>query len=218
MKLVSYGRREIILFASVFGAATLLTLILYAPVAVLPASALVFTLAFFRDPARLIPEAPGLVVAPADGRVVAIEHADEPQFLQRRVLVVRIRLSIFNVHINRAPAAGRVAMTSYRPGRFLNVLRGERAARENESNLIGFSPTTDNAAPLAVRQISGAIARRIVCAVSEDDVVTRGEKIGMIKFGSMTELYIPADAPFDLEVAVGQNVRAGTTVIGKFTQ
>ena len=215
MTVSPYGRREVALFASVFAAVTILLLVVFPPAAVAPFLGLLFTLFFFRDPRRDIPDGEGLVVAPADGKVVAVERTREPEFLRSDALAIRIFLSVFDVHINRAPSAGRVEMTKYRPGRFLNVLRSA-AATANESNLIGFSAAGPEDRPVAVRQISGVIARRIVCAVSEGDSVGRGEKIGMIKFGSMTELYIPADAPFEIRVAVGDKVRAGTTVIGRF--
>ena len=217
MTVSSYGRREVAVFGTVFGAATVLLLVVFPPAAVVPALGLFFTIFFFRDPRRAVPEGEGLLVAPADGRVVAVERTGEPEFLRCEALVVRIFLSVFDVHINRAPGAGRVEMTKYRPGRFLNALR-KSAALANESNLIGFSAAGPGSRPVAGRQISGTIARRIVCAVKEGDHVDRGEKIGMIKFGSMTELYVPADAPFSVRVAVGDRVRAGTTVIGRFEE
>jgi phosphatidylserine decarboxylase len=156
-------------------------------------------------------------VAPADGTVVDIEEVDEPEFLGGRSERVGIFLSLFSVHINRAPLAGRVGYVKYKPGKFFAAFN-QRASAENESNIIGLETDLETRAggklKVAVKQISGVIARRIVCACREAQQLARGEKFGMIKFGSRTEVYLPPGAA-ELTVSVGDKVHAGRTVIGR---
>jgi phosphatidylserine decarboxylase len=182
-----------------------------------PGAVFLFTLYFFRDPRRTPPEGEETIVSPADGRIVDIEDVDEPDYLGGRAVRVGIFLSLFDGHINRAPLAGRVCFLKYTPGRCLAAFNS-RASKENESNTVGLEaalPSGDGR-PLrfAVKQISGIIARRIVCACREAESLARGEKFGMIKFGSRTELYLPSGAA-ELDVRVGDKVRAGSSVIGK---
>jgi len=153
-------------------------------------------------------------VAPADGKVVEIAEVDEPNFIQGRAIRISIFLSVFNVHINRSPCSGLVRKLHYRPGRFRNALLAA-SSEENESNSIGIERDDAGSTRIVVRQIAGAIARRIVCSCNEGDRVKKGERVGMIKFGSRTELYVSADARFKPEVHVGQNVKAGSTVMGE---
>jgi phosphatidylserine decarboxylase len=127
-------------------------------------------------------------------------------------LSIGIFLSIFNVHLNRAPAAARVIALRYAPGEFLNALRPESALR-NENMWIGLEEEAPPHRRLVVRQISGAIARRIVCELRPGEVIPRGHKFGMIKLGSRTELILPAETGLEVKVAVGQKVRAGTTIL-----
>lgn len=169
-----------------------------------------WAISFFRDPARAVPEGEGVVVSPADGKVVEITEVDEPDYIGGPALKIGIFLSIFNVHINRSPCGGDVEMTAYRPGKFLNALKAD-SSKYNESNAIGIS---GNGCRMLVKQIAGAIARRIECDCHEGDSLARGEKFGMIKFGSRTELYVPVDAGFALQVKVGDKVRAGSSVLG----
>jgi phosphatidylserine decarboxylase len=179
--------------------------------AVVPAVLLGLLLYFFRDPRRTIPDSPNAIVAPADGTVVEITTLPHYDFLNGPAVRIGIFLSIFNVHINRSPCAGRVAGLHYRPGEFLNALKPESAER-NESMWIGFE--THDAPPrrFAVRQISGLLARRIVCPLTTGQAVTRGEKFGMIKLGSRTELILPAGA-VEIEVRMGEKVHAGCDVV-----
>ncbi len=172
----------------------------------------IFLLSFFRDPDRAIPDGPGLLVSPADGKVTAIDEVDDAPYLGGRAWRVSIFLSVFNAHVNRAPAAGRVAYLAYRPGKFLDA-RHPACAAENEQNWIGFERTEPGGGRLLVKQISGAIARRIVCAVAEGEPVGRGQRLGMIKFGSRTELYVPVAMKPEPKVKVGDAVRAGSTVL-----
>ena len=176
-----------------------------------------FVVWFFRDPRRAVPPAPGLVVAPADGRVVDIDEVGHDEFLGGPAVRVGIFLSVFDVHVNRAPAAGRVVGISYRRGKFLNALR-VASARENEQLSVRLQETRPPYRRYVVRQIAGAIARRIVCWVKPGDELARGERFGMIKFGSRTEIVLPREDGLRVRVAVGDTVRSGVTVLAEFVQ
>lgn len=173
----------------------------------IPVILLLFVLNFFRDPPRRIPTDPGLMVAPADGEVVGIEDMDEPEFLKVPCTRVAIFLNVFNVHINRSPCEGVVKGTKYKPGKFLDV-RHPDCSTLNESNTIHLGD-------VVVKQIAGLIARRIVCEAKPNDKLGRGEKFGMIKFGSRTELYIPKDQVQEIRVKLKDKVKGGETVIAR---
>jgi phosphatidylserine decarboxylase len=167
---------------------------------------------FFRDPARRIPGAHGLLVSPADGRVVEvtpeISDADLPRDGYTRVAIF---LSVFNVHVNRAPVGGTVESVDYTAGRFLSAFRSE-ASTENEQNRIGLRSGEDQSRDLIpFTQIAGLIARRIVCYKKPGDVVARGERVGLIRFGSRTEILIPPG--YQVGVARGDKVRGGSSII-----
>jgi phosphatidylserine decarboxylase len=182
--------------------------------ALVPAALLLLVICFFRDPPRHVPTAPGSIVSPADGTVVEISHVDD-DFLGGPAVRIGIFLSIFNVHINRAPLTGRVVELKYRPGEFISATRPESAIR-NESMWIGFEESDPPQRRFAVRQISGMLARRIVCNLKPRQAVARGEKFGMIKLGSRTELILPA-RDVRLNVRVGERVRAGCQIIAHWT-
>lgn len=165
---------------------------------------------FFRDFPRTITAAPNEVVSPADGTVVAIEDLEESPHYDGPTRRVSIFLSVFNAHLNRAPYPGTVTAVKYLPGMFKDA-RLPETSQVNESNAVWMD--TDKG-PMTVRQISGAVARRIVCPVSEGIVLAKGEKFGMIRFGSRTELYLPAGT--EVTVALNQSVHAGTTVMARF--
>jgi phosphatidylserine decarboxylase len=170
---------------------------------------------FFRNPHRVVPAGSGLVVSPADGKVVHIEELEFDEFIGGPALLIGIFLSVFNVHINRVPVACRVIGLSYRHGKFLNALRPE-SARENEQVAIRLE---ENAAPhrrMIVRQITGAIARRIVCWVKPGDELALGEQFGMIKLGSRTELVVPRTGNLSIAVQLGQMVKAGESVLARY--
>jgi phosphatidylserine decarboxylase len=162
----------------------------------------VFSLWFFRDPDREIPSAPGLVVSPADGTVVAVTEDPEGP-------IVAIFLSVFNVHVNRSPIAGRVTSVSYREGRFLAAF-DERAGEMNERSEILIE---GEAGAVRVRQIAGLLARRIICKVKPGDRLCAGERFGLIRFGSRTDLRLTPGAR--IAVKVGDKVRGGASVIGR---
>lgn len=165
---------------------------------------------FFRDPERAIPQAARCVVSPADGRVVEIRTTDDrcPE-LGGATQVVSIFLSLWDVHVNRAPCAGRVQRVEYTPGRFLAAFRAE-ASQANERNTIVVDVA---GTPIAVTQIAGMLARRIVCWVHPGDNLERGQRIGLIRFGSRTEVTLPASAT--LLVEEGAKVKGGSTVLAR---
>lgn len=170
---------------------------------------------FFRDPPRAIPSGAGTVVSPADGLIVTIEEIEHDEFVGGPALLIGIFLSIFNVHINRAPLAGRVIGLKYKKGKFLNALRPE-SARENEQLAVRMQQTTAPYRRFIVRQITGAIARRIVCWLKPGDDLATGEQFGMIKLGSRTELVLPRDASLQVRVQVGENVKAGSSILATY--
>jgi phosphatidylserine decarboxylase len=183
--------------------------------ALAPAACLCLIVYFFRDPLRSVPAGPGLLVAPADGRVVEITRIEHDDFIGGPAVRIGIFLSIFNVHLNRAPAASRVIALRYFPGRFLNALNPESALK-NENTWIGLEEESPPHRRMVVRQISGAIARRIVCDLRPGETLLRGQKIGMIKFGSRTELILAQSEELSIEVHLGDRILAGTTVMARY--
>jgi phosphatidylserine decarboxylase len=182
--------------------------------AVVPGVLLVLIAWFFRDPPRRIPQQPGLIVSPADGKLVEITPLDFHDFVGGPAVRIGIFLTIFNVHINRAPCRGRVVRLHYSPGKFLNALDPE-SALVNENLWIGMEEDGPPYRRFVCRQISGMIARRIVCDLRPGQVVERGEKFGMIKLGSRTELILPAEG-LSVAAQVGQWLKAGRDVIAKY--
>jgi len=173
--------------------------------------------AFFRNPSRTIPDGVNVLVSPADGVVKDIGIVEDFNFppFNGRAMRVGIFLSVFNVHVNRAPAELKVESKFYREGRYLDA-RDAGCIKENEAMTIaGLANAGGKEFPLAVRQISGAIARRIVCPVEPGRLLAKGEIYGMIKFGSRTELYLPADDHFEIKVRIGDKVYGGETVIAE---
>jgi len=170
---------------------------------------LLCTLAFFRDPEREVPSDPNLIVAPADGTVMDIIELEETEVLKGKTRRVGIFLSIFDVHTNRAPIDGRVVYRQRRPGLFLDARRAD-CSEKNESMTWAFENPRGT---IVARQITGAIARRIVAWANVGDELKRGERFGMIRFGSRTELYLPLSAT--ILVRVGDHVAGGATPIAQ---
>jgi len=170
---------------------------------------------FFRDPPRRVPQQPGLIVSPADGKIAEVTRLEHDEFIGGPAVRIGIFLSIFNVHLNRAPARSRVIGLRYSPGEFLNALNPESALR-NENTWIGLEEEEPPHRKLVVRQISGAIARRIVCNLRPGEVVARGHKFGMIKLGSRTELILPDTEDLTIEVEIGRRVKAGSTIMASY--
>lgn len=165
---------------------------------------------FFRDFPRTISAADHEVVSPADGTVVAIEDLDESPHYDGPTRRVSIFLSVFNAHLNRAPYPGTVTAVKYAPGAFKDA-RLPETSQVNESNAVWMDTPRG---PMTIRQISGAVARRIVCPVGVGTTLAKGEKFGMIRFGSRTELYLPAGT--EVTVTLNQSVYAGTTIMARF--
>ncbi|MFO0797017.1 MAG: phosphatidylserine decarboxylase family protein [Gemmataceae bacterium] len=170
---------------------------------------------FFRDPERAVPTAPGLVISPADGKVVLIQELEYDEFVGGPAVQIGIFLSIFNCHLNRAPVAGRVVGLRYKMGKFLNAIRPE-SARENEQLAVRMQEDAPPYRRYVIRQITGAIARRIVCWLKPGDAVSRGERFGMIKFGSRTELVMPREAGLKIVTKLGDKVKAGLSVLAEY--
>ena len=180
--------------------------------AIVPGVLLALVVWFFRDPPRRVPTEPGLVVAPADGTIAEITPLANDEFIGGPAVRIGIFLSIFNVHINRAPVRSHVIKLHYSPGEFLNALNPDSAIR-NENLWIGLQADEFPFRPMIVRQIAGLIARRIVCELRPGEVMERGHKFGMIKLGSRTELILAAEGELEILVKVGAPVRGGATVL-----
>jgi phosphatidylserine decarboxylase len=161
---------------------------------------------FFRDPDRTVPQEPALVVSPADGRVMIAGPSDGRWSPPGEWLQITIFLSPLDVHINRSPVSGRVTRIEYRPGRFLPAF--DEGSNDNELNEVWID---HNGRTVVFRQVVGMLARRIVCRIREGEEVERGERIGLMKFGSRMDVFVPTDAR--LCVGVGENVVAGETVL-----
>jgi phosphatidylserine decarboxylase len=166
-----------------------------------------FVFSFFRDPERVIPVEPGAVVSPADGRVVVVTDEENEGRPGKRVSIF---LAIWNVHVNRAPADGTITKMDYRPGKFLAAMR-ERASVENEQNV--FTLSTD-AGEMVFKQIAGLIARRVVSWKKVGERVARGERIGLVRFGSRVDVWVPRTA--EIVVRVGESVKGGSSVVARW--
>jgi phosphatidylserine decarboxylase len=169
-----------------------------------------WVIAFFRDPVRHGPRGDKLLIAPADGRVVSVIPIEETAFLAAQATRVSIFMNVFNVHVNRHPSDGLVEYKAYVRGRFINAA-GEKASTDNEQASLGIR--TDYG-PILVRQIAGLIARRIVTDPVEGDRVRQGERLGLIRFGSRVDVFMPATVR--VRVKEGDVTRAGQTVIGEW--
>ena len=180
------------------------------PFSIAAGFALMLHLAFFRDPRRILP-AGDQPISPADGKVVEISDVFEDQYLKEETVRIRIFLSLFVPHVNRIPIDGKIQYLKYEPGEFINALNKECFSK-NESNWIGIQ-SKDRC--ILIRQIAGAIARRIHCDIGMNDQVKRGQKFGIICYGSGAECYIPKRL-FKATVQIGNNVKAGETVLGEW--
>jgi phosphatidylserine decarboxylase len=165
---------------------------------------------FFRDPDRVVPNQPEAVVSPADGRVISIGDVGDTPFYEGRCKKISIFMSVFNVHVNRIPLGGRVKKISYHPGKFF-AANLDKASLQNEHNAVYLE--TPDVRQLCVVQVAGLIARRIICKVQPDDEVVKGQRYGLICFGSRLDLYLPCETK--IEVAVGDKVKAGSSLIGR---
>lgn len=175
------------------------------PALVVPA----FVMNFFRDPERAPPAGEDLVVSPADGKVLSVAEVDEGRYLNRRMKRVCVFMNVFNVHVNRIPVSGRVKAVRYNPGKYL-MGYAEKASLDNEQNAIVIERASGQ--DVLFIQIAGLVARRIVCYLKGGETVSRGERFGLIRFGSRVDVYLPPEA--EVLATVGQVVKAGETVLG----
>ena len=171
-------------------------------------------IAFFRDPNRKVPAGRGLAVSPADGRISSVHTLDHFEPFDGPAVCIRVFLSVLDVHVNRSPLHGRVRSLTHKPGKYINALKAE-SAELNESMTIVFEHPVRGEPTFAVRQIAGAIARRIVCGAEIGNVYQRGERFGLIKFGSTTELYLPHPERVTVKVGKGLYVYGGATVLAE---
>ncbi len=203
-------------FVGVFAAITVVLFLIWEPLGWIGVGLTVWCYYFFRDPARITPQVPGHVISPADGIVSLIETVSPPPELgmgDAPRLRVSVFMSVFNCHINRAPVPGEVVKVAYTPGKFLNASL-DKASKDNERN--GIVIRMEDGRDLGVVQIAGLVARRILCFSKEGDYLRRGERFGLIRFGSRLDVYLPEGVGTD--VSIGQTMIAGETVIARLTQ
>lgn len=180
--------------------------------ALIPGIFMCFCLYFFRNPQRDVDVNPHDVLSPADGKILSIEEVHEEKYIKGPAIKVSIFLSIFNVHVNRIPVPGYIDYIHYRAGKFLPAFKSH-ASNINERNYVGIRCENKPELSLLVVQITGFIARRIVCWVNEGDYISQGQRFGLIKFGSCTEIYLPKGSKVFVEK--GQKVKGGETIIGR---
>jgi phosphatidylserine decarboxylase len=208
--LTGYGLREILAITALCTGLAVILVWAYTPLIALPVLIWVALLAFFRDPERACGGAPHELLSPADGTVADVEEVPSAVFLNGPALRVGIFMSILDVHVNRSPCAGRVAYVKHHPGKHHDA-RSRECELENEHNFVGLE--TPPGQKILVNQIAGMVARRIVCEAAVGTELARGERFGMVKFGSRLELYVPLSAKPESRVQVGQKVRAGEDVL-----
>jgi phosphatidylserine decarboxylase len=166
---------------------------------------------FFRDPDRLVPTGEGLIVSPADGKVIKVEPLDQSPYFEGACTRISVFMSVFNVHVNRVPHEGTIRQVTYHPGKFFSA-NLDKASQDNEHNALLLESGTGK--QVGFVQIAGLVARRIICAVQPGDALNRGQRFGMICFGSRLDIYLPTET--DIRVAVGDKVAAGSSVLASW--
>ena len=215
LPLTRHGWREMLIGTAVLALVAFGLGYKFWPLALITIPVLIWLFAFFRDPHRVIPVDENIMVSPADGTVSDITHLDNEPKLKGPAVRVGIFLSVFNVHINRSPCDAKVLEAEYKKGKFINAMNHNKASDENESNTVVLGEAQTGKPVAVVKQIVGLIARRIVFTAKQGQLVGRGERIGLIKFGSRTELIIPKWLEPQVLVQIGQPVRGGADVIAK---
>ena len=210
------GLAEIIIFTTLFCAIAVGLFFVYKPLVILPALLELEILWFFRNPRRTIPQLAGQVVSPADGRVDVVEHLEHDPVIGGPAIRISIFLSVFNVHINRCPVRAVVCAIHYRPGKCTTATQ-PKCAEVNEQLEMQLEQLDAPYRMMRLTQITGAIARRIVCWARPGDEFERGEKYGMIKLGSRTELIIPQEEGLELLVDIGTKVNAGSSLLARYS-
>lgn len=178
-------------------------------IALIALTATAFLCYFFRDPDRVIPKKEGMVVSPADGKVIWADIVEENPYIEGPCVKISIFMTVFNVHVNRIPHEGVVENVAYHPGKFFSA-NLDKASADNEKNAVTVN--LPDGEKMCVVQIAGLIARRIICNVREGDDVGRGQRFGIICLGSRLDVYLPTH--FRTEVTVGEKVKSGTSVLG----
>lgn len=197
------------IFVSAFTTAVF-ALLGWAALAIVGLIFFLFVCYFFRDPDRVIPSGKGLIVSPADGRIISAVETENPRFYEGKCLKISIFMSVFNVHVNRVPCEGEIVKTDYYPGKFFSA-NLDKASRDNEHHAVFLE--TEQGHRICFVQIAGLIARRILFHIQPGDMVLRGQRFGMICFGSRLDVYLPLCAkPI---VKVGDRVKAGTSILGE---
>ncbi|MEK7829314.1 MAG: phosphatidylserine decarboxylase family protein, partial [Deltaproteobacteria bacterium] len=191
------------ILASIFGT-IILFLAGFKSVSYLSGGLTIFIVSFFRDPERDIPSETDAIISPADGRIIIVDRVFEDRFMKQDAIKISIFMNVFNVHVNRVPASGKVSGVFYNPGKFFSADK-DKASLENEQNALLIE--ADNSKRFVVNQIAGLIARRIVCYAKEGDKIERGKRFGMIRFGSRIDVYLPVDCR--INVKAGDKVKAG---------
>jgi len=204
------GKWPILIFATLTVATRIGCPVGWAPI--LPLALLVFTISFFRDPEANVPPDVKLVVAPATGKIVEIKTVHEPHFLNGEATMVAMFLSVFDVHVQRAPIDGEIKFVQYNRGKFLDA-RNPNASLQNENRVIGIESA--DGFRVTVRQIAGLIARRIVGWADQGAALAKGERIGMIRFGSRVELFVPRGT--EIAAKVGDYAKGGETILARRT-
>lgn len=210
-----WGLAELQLMACPLLIATIALAMWWWYLAIPPAVILVLIIWFFRDPPRRVPADTGALVSPADGTIAEVTRLEHDDYVGGPAVKIGIFLSIFNVHINRAPSAARVIKLKYEPGLFLNAMNPD-SRMLNENMWIGLEEDAPPHRRLVVRQIAGLFARRIVCDLRPGETLNRGHKFGMIKLGSRTELILPEEQGLEVLVVPGQKVSAGSSIVARY--
>ncbi len=200
-------------FVAIFAVVTLGLFLLWDVLGWIGVGLTIWCYYFFRDPERVTPTRPGLIISPADGVISLIEKAVPPKELgmpEAPLTRVSVFMNVFNCHVNRAPIAGEIAAVAYRPGKFFNASL-DKASADNERNSLRIR--MEDGRDLAVVQIAGLVARRIVCFAKAEDRIQTGERFGLIRFGSRVDVYLPDDV--EPLVSIGQSMIAGETVLAE---
>lgn len=228
MKFAKYGLKELKLYGTISGLITIAALVLsqclihklnMAMLIALPFAFVFVTVVwFFRDPERAIPRGDNRILSPADGVVFDTAHIDHDEFIGGPATRIGIFLSVFDVHVNRAPCSGTVESIVYKRGSFISAMKAAECSAKNESNFVGITNAGGTGMRIGMKQIAGQIARRIVCTLREGDELVRGERFGMIKFGSRAELFLPDSPAVKIKVKLGSHVKGGVTVLAVIEQ
>jgi phosphatidylserine decarboxylase len=216
--LTRHGWREMLIGSLVLAITAAALGLWFWPLALIVLPVFVWLFAFFRDPNRKVPAEQHAMVSPADGKVSDITEIEHDELIGGPAVRVGIFLSVFNVHMNRSPCDGRVLSITYKKGKFINAMNHSGASGQNESNTIVLAEPKGDRPIVVVKQIVGLIARRIVCTVYKDEVIERGQRIGMIKFGSRTEITIAKFLQPEIKVRIGQTVRGAADIIAVLGQ